>query len=144
MSNEILVAVISVTGSIVIAAISYFLTKRQQREIDWRNLKLDHYRNLLMSISDLAVDNTDVEAHYRFAQAINTIALVAPQNVIEAMLEFHDGVKQSNEHRSQFLHDKLLAKLLFTIRKDLKLRPKDNINTFNYHLVGAPPRKNQQ
>lgn len=141
MPNEIMVAVISVSGSIIIAAFSYFLTKQQQRENDWRNLKLDHYKNLLMSISDLAVDNEDVEAHYRFAQAMNTIALVAPQDVIEAMLEFHDGVKQSNENRSQILHDKLLATLLLTIRRDLKLSPKDKRNTFYYHLVGAPPRK---
>lgn len=50
MANEILVAIITVSGSIVVAAISYFLTKRQQREAEWRESKLNHYKVLLSSI----------------------------------------------------------------------------------------------
>lgn len=144
MANEVLVAIITVSGSVIIAAISYFFTKRQQREAEWRDSKLNHYKVLLSSISDLAVDNQDVEAHHRFALAMNTLALVAPQNVVEAMLAFHDGVKMSSEDRNPARHDQLLGQLLLSIRKDLGMKPKDDPLTFQYHLVGAPPRKKKQ
>lgn len=141
MSSEIFVSMITVSGSILLATISYYLTKRQQREAAWRELKINHYKELLLSISDLAVDNSDVDAHQRFAQAMNTLALIAPQSVVTAMLAFHDGVKISNSNRSEEQHNELLAKLLLSIRKDIKLRPKDNPTDFHYHLVGAPHRE---
>ena len=141
MSNEIFVSMITVSGSIILATISYYFTKRQQREATWRELKIGHYKELLLSISDLAVDNSDVDAHQRFAKAMNTLALIAPQRVVTSMLAFHDGVKESNSNRSDEQHDELLAKLLLTIREDIKLRPKDNPTNFHYHLVGGPHRK---
>jgi competence protein ComGF len=141
MATEVMVAVITVSGSVLVAAVSYFLTKRQQREAEWRDSKLNHYKVLLSSISDLAVDNQDVEAHQKFALAMNTLALVAPQKVIKAMLAFHDGVKLSSEDRSLERHDQLLADLLLAIREDLGMKPKDDPATFRYHLVGAPPRR---
>jgi hypothetical protein len=141
MPIEVLVAAVTAAGTVVVAAVSYFLTKRQQREAAWRDSKLDHYKELLTAISDLAVDNANVKAHQRFALAINTLALVAPQNVVNAMLAFHDGVKQSNSDRADDLHDQLLARLLLAIRADMKMRPKDDPNTFHYHLVGAPTKR---
>jgi len=138
VSNEVLVSIITVAGSIFVAAISYFLTKRQQREALWRDSKLNHYKFLLQSISDLAVDNTDIKAHQNFALAMNTLALVAPQKVVATMLAFHDGVKQSNKERSIELHDKLLAQLLLEIRIDMKIKPKDDPKKFKYHLGGVP------
>ncbi len=142
--NEVFVAIITVSGSLVVVAISYFLAKRQQIEAEWRSSKLNHYTVLLSSISDLAVDNKDIEAHRRFAFAMNTLALVAPQKVVRAMLAFHDGVKMSNEDRSSELHDQLLSKLLLAIREDLGMKPRDNAVKFHYHLVGAPPRTKKQ
>lgn len=144
MTNEVLVAAITASSGVVIAAVSYFLTKRQQRETEWRNSKLNHYKVLLSSISGLAVDNADVDAHHRFALALNTLALVAPQKVVEATLAFHDGVKISSQDRSLEHHDQLLAQLLLAIREDLGMNPKDNPRTFRYHLVGAPPREKKQ
>ena len=140
MSSEIFVSMISVSGSILLATISYYFTKRQQREAAWRELKMNHYKELLLSISDIAVDNNDVDAHQRFAKAMNTLALIAPQSVVDAMLSFHDGVKVSSGNRSEELHDELLAKLLLSIREDIRIRPKDDPTDFHYHLVGAPHR----
>jgi hypothetical protein len=141
MTNEVMVAAITASGGVIVAALSYFLTKRQQREAAWRDSKLNHYKALLSAISDLAVNNQDVEAHHRFALAMNTLALVAPQKVVDAMLAFHDGVKSTSEDRSAERHDQLLAELLLAIRADVGIKPKDDQTTFKYHLVGAPPRK---
>jgi hypothetical protein len=136
----IIVAVVGVVGSVVAAALSYFFTKRAQREAQWRESKLSHYRALLSAISDLAVDNHDLEAHRRFALAVNTVALVGPQEVVEAVLRFHTGIQASNPQRTLELHDQLLTKVMLAIRRDLGMRPRDNASTFSYHLVGAPPK----
>lgn len=141
MSSEVTVAVITIVGSLLVAAVSYHFSKRKQIEAEWRTEKLNHYKVLLASISDLAVDNEDIEAHRHFALPVNTLALVAPQYVVKAMLAFHDGVKISAENRSPEVHDELLSKLLLAIRKDLGMKPKDDIATFQYHLIGAPHRR---
>jgi hypothetical protein len=91
-------------------------------------------------MSDLAVDGTDKEeANKRFALAVNTICLVAPQYVIKALTAFHDEVKFSNPNRSVEQHDQLLRDLMLAIRRDIGLSGKDNQSTFGFHLIGSKP-----
>ena len=139
MEPGVIVAVTGVVGSVLTAALSYTFAKRRQLDDQWRKSKLTHYRRLLSAISDLAVDNQAHQAHRRFALAINTIALVAPQAVVEATLAFHDGVKGSGTGKTIEEHDRLLSRLMLAIRADLRIRPKDDAGTFKYHLAGAPP-----
>ena len=139
MDSNTLVAVVPVAGSILTAALSYLFARRQQLSAQWRESKLNHYKVLLAGISDLAIDGADVEAHKRFASAVNTIALVAPQRVVLALLAFHDEIRMSNADRTREEHDRLLTKLVVEIRLDLGVNPKDNIRSFRYHLVGTPP-----
>lgn len=142
MDTNIIVALITVSGSILGAGLAYFFTKKHQLEMDWRKGKINHYKVLISSLSDLAVDGTNKkEANMKFSLATNTIALVAPQNVVNALMEFHDEIKHSNQNRSVERHDFLLKKLLLEIRKDIKLSGKDNEKTFNFHLIGSAPKK---
>lgn len=141
MEGSIWVAVITACGSIVVAAVTFYLTKKHQLKVEWQHEKLNHYKVLLSSLSDLAVDGTDKEdANKRFALAANTIALVAPQQVITALMNFHDEVKFSNKNKSAERHDQLLKKLLLAIRKDIGLAAKDDIANFNFHLIGSAPK----
>jgi len=94
MDSSILVAIITVSGSIIVAAVTFYLTKKHQLDVEWQHEKLNHYKVLLSALSDLAVDGIDKDdANKRFALAANTIALVAPQYVISALMNFHDEVK---------------------------------------------------
>lgn len=43
MTTEVIVAVILVIGSVATATVTYFLTKKEQRETEWRDAKLNHY-----------------------------------------------------------------------------------------------------
>jgi hypothetical protein len=140
MEAAVVVAVVGVIGSALVASLSYAFTKRHQLEAQWRESKLTHYRALLSSISDVAVDNSDNGAHKRFALAVNTVALVGPQAVVAAVLAFHEGIQRSNPKWSLELHDRLLTALVFEIRRDLDIRPRDDRKTFSYHLAGAPPK----
>ena len=141
MNTNIFVAIITTSGSILIASLTYFLTKKMQTKSEWQHEKMNHYKVLLSSLSDLAVDGTDKrKANENFSLASNTICLVAPQYVVNALMEFHDEVKFSNPNKSVEKHDLLLKKLLLAIRKDIGLSKKDREDSFNFHLIGASPK----
>jgi hypothetical protein len=138
----VIVAIIAGAASIIVAALSFWLTKRAERKDALQQRKLEHYRALLSAISDLAVDGVNKdEANKRFAQAANTIALVAPPRVISALIAFHDEVKFSNPNRSADGHDKKLKDLLLAIRWSLELPFEDDPSTFDFHLIGSQPTK---
>lgn len=130
-----------VIGAIITAAgavITLYLTKRAERLDALHRREFEHYSELLESISELAIDGIDKkEANIRFAQAANTIALVAPQPVISALMEFHEEVRVSNKARSLKGHDEKLRALLLEIRKSLGLSSTDIPETFRFHLIGS-------
>jgi hypothetical protein len=142
METPITVAIISASASIVVAALTFALNKRAERKSDLQKRRIEHYQKLLDAISDLAIDGIDKnEANMRFANAANTIALVAPQVVISALMEFHDEVKYSNPNRSSEGHDRKLIHLLLVIRESLELPFQDDPDNFNFHLVGSFPKE---
>jgi hypothetical protein len=139
MNDAIVVAIISASGGLLVASVTYYLTKRHELSMQWRKEKLNHYKVLFSSFSDLAVDGTDkTEANLRLSLAVNTIALVAPQYVVNALMAFHDEVKFSNENRLPERHDQLFKELLLAVRKDIGLSKGDDDN-FNFHLIGSAP-----
>ena len=141
MNEGIIVAIIMASASILGAAITYMLTKRHELAVQWQNEKTNHYKVLLSALSDLAVDGTDKrDANMRFALAVNTIALVAPQYVIKALMDFHDEVKYSNPQKSADRHDDLLKALLLAVRKDIGRARGDEAASFVFHLIGSAPK----
>ena len=141
MNETIVVALITASGSILVAALTFYLTKRNELAVQLRNEKLNHYKVLFSALSDLAVDGTNKDdANMRFALAVNTIALAAPQYVIDALMAYHDQVKFSNPDRSPDRHDKLLKELLLTVRRDIGMAKGDDRETFNFHMIGSAPK----
>lgn len=139
MSSSVLVAIITVSGSMVVAAVSFLLNKMWERKADWQRRKIEHYTEFLTAMSGIVEQRgSSVEAHCRYADAANTIALVAPQCVIEAMMDFHDEIGASNLDKSTERHDRLLSRLLLAIRSDIGVS-KDHPDTFVFRLMGAPP-----
>ncbi|WNV06925.1 hypothetical protein RP726_20965 (plasmid) [Candidatus Methylospira mobilis] len=79
MNDSVIVAIISASASIFVAALTFYLTKRHELNSRRQSEKLNHYKVLLSSISCLAGDVKDNELKNNFALASNTIALAAPQ-----------------------------------------------------------------
>jgi hypothetical protein len=130
--GTILVATITVTGGIVGAAVSFYLTKRHEQRAQWQQDKLNHYRVLLSALSDwlgAGIDKDD--AKKRFVLAVNTIALVAPQDVIDACMDYTDQLAGERREAEQ------LNRLLLAVRRDIGLSGTDNPNTFRFRLVTA-------
>lgn len=140
MDSAITVAIIAGAASIFVAALSFLLTKRAERQDALQQRKLEHFRELLLAISDLAIDGVDKEeANRRFARAANIIVLVAPPKVINALMAFHDEVKFSNPNQNAEGHDRKLKELLVAIRWSLQLPFEDE--EFDFHLIGSRPTK---
>jgi hypothetical protein len=141
MDPSIIVAVITTGGGLLVASLMFYLTKRDQLRAGWQKEKVNHYKILLSALSDLAIDGTDKDdANRRFSLAVNTVCLVAPQYVIDALMKFHDAVKFSNPNKSIDLHDRCLKDLMLAIRRDIGLSGRDRRDDFTFHLIGSKPK----
>ena len=142
MNDSIVVAIITASGSVAVAALVFYLTKRHELYVQWRGEKLNHYKVLFSALSDLAVDGTDKDdANRKFSLATNTISLVAPQYVIGALMEFHNEIKFSNPNKSAERHDRLLNDLVLAVRRDIGLAKGDDGTKFSFHLIGSAPKE---
>jgi hypothetical protein len=54
------------------------------------------------------------------------------------VLAFNDRIQDANSPGYVEEHDRLLARLVLAIRADLGITPKDDDETFKYHLIGVP------
>ena len=137
--ESIYIALITVTGSIVVASASFFLNENAKRKRELQQKKFEHYDLLFKSISALVTQKiSKKEADEQFSQAVNTIALVASQEVITSIINFHDYIGPSNtDSKSDKQHDELLVRLVLAVRKDIGISKKDNDESFVFHLFGS-------
>jgi hypothetical protein len=141
MNSQVLAAIIAASATIIVAASTFFLNEQAKRKADWQQKKFGHCQKLLSAIDDLAVDGRNKQrANQEFSTASNTMVLIASQEVITALMLFHNEVKYVNhENFSVERHDELLKELILAIRKDIGLSKKDNPDTFAFHLIGTNP-----
>lgn len=143
MDHEVTVAIITAATAVSVAILSFFLNEHAKRKAEWQQKKFGHYQELLQSLSELAVDGKSKHrANLDFSAASNTVVLIASQEVITALMLFHNEVKWTNkENFSLERHDKLLQKLVLAIRQDVGLSKKDDPTSFDFHLIGSGPQK---
>lgn len=134
MDTPILVAVISAAASLVAAAITFSLTKKKEREAEWRKQKLEHYRELLDALNGTVGTDSTPEAQRRWTRACNIIVLVASRQVLSALREFQNATVISNPNRSNEEHDQKLKQLMLAIRADLNISPADKAEDFSFQL----------
>lgn len=140
---EIATTLIAALGGVAIACVTYSLTKMREREAELRKEKLEHYKDLVASISGIIKGEDTPESQRAFACACNKLNLVAPQSVVKALQNFQQESKASNAERSKEKHDRLMSRLFYEMRKDLQIMPKDKDATFLFWLwsAGVPPEK---
>ena len=66
-------AVVSAVTALLVAAITSALTRRREREADWRRLKLERYQELVVALSGIVKERSTAEAQSRFADACNSL-----------------------------------------------------------------------
>lgn len=134
MDTPIVVAIITSAASLLVAAVTFFLTKRKERQAEWRKQKLEHYREFLDALSGVVGSDATSEGQRRWARATNTIGLVASQRVLMALRQFQDAIAKSNPSPSTDSHDRTLNLLILAIRADLDITPADDPATFSFRL----------
>jgi hypothetical protein len=138
---EIGTTLIAEFGGIAIAAVAYWLTKKREREAELRKEKLQHYKDFVASLSGIMAGEWMPEGQRAFSRACNNLNLIAPLSVIKAMQDFQEVARMNSCERSIEKHNLVLSRLLFEMRKDLKITPKDKDTTIVFGLWGSgvPP-----
>ena len=143
MPDAIASPIIGFATSVVAATLAYLLTKRREREAEWRKEKLAYYKAYVESLSGILRGDETPDGHRLYAKTTNNLLLFAPQSVIEALNAFRSENAMSNkECWSAEKHDRLLTELLLAIRRDVGVSPTDNPTTFKPKLWTSGVDKN--
>lgn len=130
---------LSTSAAVITAIITYVLTKRRERESDWRKLRLDLYREFVLAISGVVKERATEERHQRYADAVNSMSLVAPMAVLTALDNFQREISYINKNRSDERHDHLFSDLIKAMRKDIHPYLVTADKNFNFRLLSIPP-----
>lgn len=142
METTIVTSLIALISSLLVAALTYWFTKRREREAEWRKEKLAYYKTFIESLSGIVEGDSSPEGQRSFAKATNNLLLFAPQAVISALNEFRQEISVFNVGRSQEAHDRLLALLLLAIRCDMGVSLEDKSGDFKPVLWASGVDKN--
>lgn len=135
MDAPITVAAISAAAAAVIApAISFYLTKKKEREADWQKYKFEQYREFATALGGIVGTDATPERNRRYNLSCNILHLIASKAVITALHEFQDEIGPSNANKSRVKHDALLSRLLWEIREDLKIPGNPALSEFDARL----------
>jgi hypothetical protein len=137
MNASVLTAIISGATAIVVAALSYSLTKRREREAEWRKVKLEHYREYIGGLSGIVNERATPLSQARYSDAVNALLLVAPSEVLRALRRFQAEIAASNRDRTDERHDALLSDLVRAIRRDIRPRRSDD-GDLTFQVLGVP------
>ena len=117
MDTAIVVSVIAAASGVIVPAVSFYLTKKKEREADWRKYKFEQYKEFLLSMSGTLGADPTPEGKRSFATACNALHLIGSRGVLVALHALIDGTSSANCSRAA--HDALLSKLIWEIRQDV-------------------------
>jgi hypothetical protein len=134
MSGQIWGAVIAAISALLIASFTYWSSKKKDIEADWRKLKLQKYEEFATALAGMAEGDATDAIKTRFNVAANSLHLIAPQRVVEALANFRKEISASNLNRTARKHDDLLSRLFWEIRCDLGDPPTEDPIHFRMEL----------
>ena len=146
-TSQIITVMLGIVSAVLIAYISslftYWYTRRTRLEAEWRIDKLKHYKQFLDSITEVMSAPQDFnEVHKQFARACNSVLLIAPQQVTDLLFEYYRAhqdtfhQEMTAEEEREYVSDqkRRLKLLVLAIRKDMRITPSDDPDTFQYML----------
>lgn len=135
MTPEIITALIASSSAIGLAVASYLFTKQRERESEIRKEKLEHYKELAECLSGIIHGESTPDSQQAYSLIKNKLNLIAPYKVIKALRTYSEATQINNPHRATGEeHDKLLSALFLEMRKDLRVKPKDDPKHFSIGL----------
>ncbi len=101
-------------------------------------MKLDLYREFIFALSGAVSGRASREVRFRYADAVNSLFLVADGNVLVALKKYQNEMDRFSREKSQTLHGELLDKLVKAMRKDICGRGLAKKCDISFRLM-APP-----
>lgn len=120
--------------SILIGIWTFHKTKEAERESEWRKEKLKLYLKFVEALSGLTDCEITDQGRISFAKACNDLHALSPQNVIQALHEYQEQIRITNQSSTVESKQEALNKLIFEMRRDLKIKPHDNKSEFEMLL----------
>jgi len=131
MDTPVTVAIISACAVAFVApAISYYLTKRKERDAEWQRFKFELYKEFVESAGGAAAVNPSPEDLARFTAACNTLHLAASKGALDALHDFQDDLMSRGGQRQH----ELLSRLAWELRKDLRIARNPSVEQFKMKI----------
>ncbi len=143
MDTSVVVSAIAAASGVIVAAVSFFLTKKREREADWRKYKYEQYKEFMVSISGIVAGDSTPEGNRAFARSCNTLHLIGSKGVLVALHAYQDEVGSSNPSHSAAKESAMLSKLVWEVRKDIEIpgTPQSSDFTVQLWCSGTNPKK---
>lgn len=123
-SATVLAAIFAALASGVFALAGVIVTsrlaQRREHEAVWRQTKIEHYQEYLSALSAMVSGRTTAPDQDRYADAVNSLALVASPAVLDAVHAFQAEISCRNTERSDERHDALLNAAIQAMRDDIQ------------------------
>jgi hypothetical protein len=110
------------------------LSKAAERASEWRKEKLRLYLNFVEALSGITDFEKSPKGDIKFAKACNDLHALASAKVLSALHSYQKNIALSNVTSTPEQKDTALNKLIFEMRKDLKVKPKDKESEFEMRL----------
>lgn len=134
MDTPISVAVISAAAAIVVPAVSFYWSRRKDRDAEWHKYKFDQYQAFVKSMSGIVGTDVTPDGQREFTRCANSLLLLASADVLSALQEFQREISVSNRNRSTERHDQLLSRLVWEIRRDMRIPRTPPLDEFRVWL----------
>lgn len=146
MNIAVIVSMISAASAVILAAVTFYLTKRKEREADWRKYKFEQYKEFMISISGIVGGDSTPEGNRSFAKACNTLHLIGSKGVLGALHAYQNEIRPSNPDKSASKEEALLSNLVWEIRQDVGIPGTPEAPQFDVHLwySGTTPPSREQ
>ena len=133
-------ALLSIAGVLFGAGLTYILTRRKEHEAEWRKLKSEQYREFLLALSGVVEGRATMAAHNRYADSVNSLMLVAPARVYQALESYLAETSVLNRAKWSLAgHHRCLNVLIHAMRADTDPRHDKGGKRLTFLLYSPPP-----
>lgn len=138
MSLDIIPIALPAVAATTVAVLTYGLTKRKEPETDGRKMKLDLYRAYVLALSGVVRWDRTPEDQAKYADALNSLMLVASPDVLRAAYVFQDAPSDPTGNDAATSKEKRLDELLKALRQDLYPGANRGGGLIQFRLMSPP------
>jgi hypothetical protein len=102
-------------------------------------LKFDRYQEFILALSGMIQGRATPESQRRYADAVNSLSLIAPPKILAALRDFQNEISYINNQRSDERHDAFLDALLRRMREEINPHRSQADPMLPLRLLAPPP-----